>query len=96
MANNGVSGDYQTLKNDVAQLQKDLGVLVGSLKEEARTRTDRAKADASASVAASKDSLVAAATDAEQEVKRQFEEKPLLFLLASFIIGMLIGKAVSR
>lgn len=95
MSDNGIDKDYQALKSDVAQLRGDLSALLNSISTEAKSKRADAGEHLKNKFTATKDQVGDKATQIGSEIRAHQEDKPLLFLLLAFLVGIVLGKVIN-
>ena len=92
MATSEIEKEFQTLKDDITKLRADMGSLVGSVSDEAKSRANVTGIRVKDQVNQSKQKITNKVNDASTQAKQQFDDNPLLFLLTSFVVGILLGR----
>ena len=96
MADKSVEQDYEALKKDISQLRSDLGSLIDSAKASGKEGFSKAQSQASERLRESTDKATRKAEEIGGRIEAQYEERPLMFMIAAFVIGIILGRVVRK
>jgi ElaB/YqjD/DUF883 family membrane-anchored ribosome-binding protein len=91
MADDSNSG-LAAVQNEIKQLRADVARIAGSM----RNVAINGAAEAAETVQASTDKLLSEAKQHAQSIGQEIEQRPLVFALAAFGTGILLGLLLSR
>ncbi len=96
MADKSLNEDYESLKKDISQLRNDLSSLLNNAKESGQDGLAKAKSDASEKLREGTDKAARKAEELGGRIEAQYEERPLIFMIAAFVVGIVLGRQFLR
>ena len=96
MADKSIDQDYESIKQDISQLRSDLASLLHTAKESGRDSFSRAQSEASERIRSGTDKVARKAGEVGERIEAQYEERPLIFMIAAFVIGIVLARVFTH
>ncbi|MEJ0048038.1 MAG: hypothetical protein WDN04_19395 [Rhodospirillales bacterium] len=95
-ASSNGANDVSALRDDIASLQRDVGILLGHLKSGAASSARGAADQLEESATRTYRQIAAEGTRSMKAMERQVEDRPLLAVLIAAGVGYIGGRLLSR
>ena len=92
MSDKTLDQDYEAIRRDVSQLRSDITALLQSVSASGKASMENAKDEAGEKLKQNADRVTQQAKEIGSRVENQYEEKPFLFMIGAFLIGIILGR----
>jgi len=92
MSDKSIEQDYEAIKNDVAQLRSDIAVLLKTAQASGKEGLQQTHEEVVEKFKNSSEKASQQAREIGGRLEHQYEEKPLIFMIGAFLIGIFLGR----
>ena len=89
MTDKSMDQDYEAIKKDISQLRNDIAALLATAKVAGKENLSKAHDEASQKLKDNTEKVGG-------RVEKQYEERPLIFMIGAFLIGIFLGRVLSN
>lgn len=96
MSDKNIEQDYEAIKNDVAQLRSDIAVLLKTAQASGKESIQQNHEDVVEKLKNSSEKASQQAHEIGGRLEQQYEEKPLIFMIVAFLVGIFLGRILTN
>jgi len=88
--------DYQAIRNDVNQLRSDIASLLKTAQSSGKENFQQTHEEVVEKLKHSSGKVSQQAHEVSDQIEQKYQEKPLIFMIGAFLIGLLLGRVLNN